>query len=473
MMQEEPEQGLLGPKVAGEEKENIRMSFFATLRRSKLTITLVVMLAACLDMLFYSVVIPMVPLIKQRFDVSQSWIGFLFSVYPIAGFVTTTLFVRVADSYGRKIPMLVGLAVLLASTLLFAYGTFFWVLVIARMLQGIASGITWTSGMALVADAHPSGAQGAVYGRVMTAGGVGSLAGPVFGGFFLEISGNRMEVPFLISCAFIALDLLARMFVIEPARPPVKPPPAPPGEAGRSRTPSSHKGPWAVMTDKWIVMLCCANALAQAVFTAVDATLPDYLSEKFTLDALGLGLLYSSTLLSYTVACPLVGWLTDKIPQHRITVMMLSSLCFVPLLPLLDLTPSLGLVITGFVVMGGLGAAIFTAHPPAVNEIIDRKYDGAYYGAGSALTNAAWNVGAVLGPMVTSVLDDIFSMAVALGTLAAILGLFALFFLVAVLRKREPVAGERIQELADFLPSHWTAETVAAVKVVPLESVSD
>lgn len=135
-----------------------------------------------------------------------------------------------------------------------------------------------------------------------------------------------------------------------------------------------------MMTDTRILTLCAANALGQAVFTAVDASLPDFLTQRYSLGPLSLGLVFSCILFAYTAACPLVGWLTDRFPRRRVHVMLACVLGFAPLLPFLEFSTTLPGVIAAFAGIGVLGAGVFTPHLPAVNEIIDQKYDGMYYG---------------------------------------------------------------------------------------------
>ena len=57
-----------------------------------------------------------------------------------------------ADRGTRQLPFLAGLVIAAAATLLLCFGTALWVLVIARLLQGLAASVVYTAGLALVAD---------------------------------------------------------------------------------------------------------------------------------------------------------------------------------------------------------------------------------------------------------------------------------------------------------------------------------
>lgn len=50
----------------------------------------------------------------------------------------------------RRAPFLLGLAALLAATVMVGLGTALWVLVLARVFQGLSAAVVWTVGLALV-----------------------------------------------------------------------------------------------------------------------------------------------------------------------------------------------------------------------------------------------------------------------------------------------------------------------------------
>jgi DHA1 family solute carrier family 18 vesicular amine transporter 1/2 len=68
--------------------------------------------------------------------------------------------------------MLGGMFILESSSILFAYGNTYWVLLVARMLQGLSSGITWCAGFAMIANAFPSDQQGTIFGYITVGNGV-------------------------------------------------------------------------------------------------------------------------------------------------------------------------------------------------------------------------------------------------------------------------------------------------------------
>ncbi|RXZ77657.1 MFS transporter [Paenibacillaceae bacterium] len=98
--------------------------------------------------------------------------GLLFGRYALALLIASPIMGIWSDRVGRQRPLLLGLLGLAAATLLFAYASGFWMLLIARVLQGIAAAASWTAGLALLADIYPGHQRGKVRLRRRTNGEV-------------------------------------------------------------------------------------------------------------------------------------------------------------------------------------------------------------------------------------------------------------------------------------------------------------
>jgi MFS family permease len=78
-----------------------------------------------------------------------------------------------------KKSLLFGLVVQFFSTIFFAFGSNYWILLFARALQGFSSGITWVAGFAMIGDKYPANEQGLVVGQLESLSGAGVLLGIV------------------------------------------------------------------------------------------------------------------------------------------------------------------------------------------------------------------------------------------------------------------------------------------------------
>ncbi|KAG2219410.1 hypothetical protein INT45_010601 [Circinella minor] len=82
----------------------------------------------------------------------------------------------------RRTPMLFGILALFVTTLLFLFATKYWMLALARILQGISDACVYTLSLTLVSDTFPSEVIGTQLGRVMLFQSIGIAAGTPIGG---------------------------------------------------------------------------------------------------------------------------------------------------------------------------------------------------------------------------------------------------------------------------------------------------
>lgn len=77
------------------------------------------------------------------------------------------------DRFSPRIVLLLGCLWLLAATLLFALAQSYTVLLVARFLQGLPAGATWSAALAMLPLNLEADEQGRATGIVMTCGGIG------------------------------------------------------------------------------------------------------------------------------------------------------------------------------------------------------------------------------------------------------------------------------------------------------------
>lgn len=382
-------------------------------RGSKRFCLLVVLVAVFTDSLFYAVVIPILPVYAELLHVSEAGIGFLFSSFAIASFIVTALYGWLADKMSRKWSMLFGLVVFLVSTLAFGFGRNFWLLLIARSLQGASSGVTWVAGMALLADVYPSEEQGSAQGLVMTVMGVGILVGPLMGGVLLELGKGKTEFPFEVMCLFIVVDGVLRMLVKEPSRVPSQ---------------DDSNGMMVLLKDMKVMLLCGIGAAGEGPLAGLEPLLPLYLSQKFNSTPTEIGALWSILAVSFTVTSFLVGRLSDRFSNYRYEIMAAGNVILAISLPALCFVNYWGMIFI-VLVMGFANSLFQIPQVAAVNAIIETKYGGQYYGAGSALINALYSFVTIVAPLTMSGIAELLNTETAILLSAAVVFFYATIFI--------------------------------------------
>lgn len=358
----------------------------------------VTVLAFFVDTFLYCLLVPLLPRYAEKLGLSQSQVGLLFWSYALALLVATPFVARLTDRYGRKAPMLWGLAGLGFATLAFAYTSRFEILLLARVLQGVAGAATWLPGMALVADHFDREARGAAMGTAFAGANLGLLLGPPMSGFLDHHFGPM--APFHLGLALVALDALGRAMLLK--------------EAALHRDPPI---PWKVLLGNKVVRLFAgALALGSGLWTLMESALPLDLSRRLGLGPRSIGVIFGAAALAHTLSSPWMGALSDRV--GRIPVLRIGLLASLVLLPLPALVPSPW---TAGLAMGALGlnlSFIMSPCSPAVADQVERMASQSF-ASGFSVLNVAYSVGMVVGPLLGGLLIDAFGLRWALVLLGA------------------------------------------------------
>lgn len=189
-----------------------------SLRSSTVFIVSVVCLAIFTDILFYGLIVPVLPFsLSAQAGVPehkvQHWTAILLAVYNAALFVGSPVAGFYADrTASRRWPFLLGLLALCASTLLLCLGRTVAVLVVGRVLQGLSAAIVWSVGLALLVDTVGRDV-GYAMGYVNIAMSVGLLISPAIGGAVYAAAGYYAV--YYVAFAVIVCDIVLRLVMIE------------------------------------------------------------------------------------------------------------------------------------------------------------------------------------------------------------------------------------------------------------------
>ena len=337
---------------------------------------------------------PLLPRYARDLDLNPMKVGILFGSYAVALLLATFPVALLTDRYGRRAPMLWGLAGLAVTTLVFAVSKQYWLLVLARSLQGIAGAATWLPGMALLADHFPSEGRGRAMGTAFAAANMGVLLGPPLSGLLDQHLGP--SAPFLLGAGLVALDAAGRVFLlpeVEPVRGP--------------RLPFRQ-----LLANPIIRLFAGAMALGSALWGLLESTLPLDLDHRFTLSPALIGLCFAAMALAHTFTSPLMGQLSDRI--GRVKVLRMGLVLCLLLLPLPALLPRPWLVVLAMMGLGSTASFIMSPCSPAVADQVERLGSQSFASAFSIL-NLAYSVGLMVGPLVGGALVQGLGLPIALG----------------------------------------------------------
>lgn len=113
-------------------------------------------------------------------------ISLVFSVYLLTSAITTPIYGKVADLYGRKRALSIGIIIFLIGSALCGLSQSMYQLIFFRGLQGMGAGAIFTVTYTIVGDVFPIEERTKVQGWISSTWGIASLLGPFLGGFLID-----------------------------------------------------------------------------------------------------------------------------------------------------------------------------------------------------------------------------------------------------------------------------------------------
>jgi EmrB/QacA subfamily drug resistance transporter len=110
----------------------------------------------------------------------------LFSVYLLAQAVSVPVFAKLADLFGRKPVMLVGIGIFVVGSLLCGLAWGMTSLIVFRAVQGLGAGAVQPMAMTIVGDLYTLEERAKVQGYLASVWAISAVVGPTLGGVFAD-----------------------------------------------------------------------------------------------------------------------------------------------------------------------------------------------------------------------------------------------------------------------------------------------
>jgi len=142
------------------------------------------------------------PQVNARLEQGATWFGLQFSAFIFAQIVLQTPVGRASDRFGRRPFVLLGMILLVPTTLVQGFVFSSELMFLARLLQGAAGAMVFAPALALAGDLAPPGESGSRLSVLTMAFGFGIAAGPLTSG---ALVGYGFAVPFAFGAALAVL----------------------------------------------------------------------------------------------------------------------------------------------------------------------------------------------------------------------------------------------------------------------------
>ena len=368
------------------------------------------------DTMLFAALTPLLPHFAESLHLSKTGAGALVGAYAAGALIGGLPGGAAAARLGSRRAVLVGLTLMGLASLGFAFANGFWSLAAARLLQGCGSGFTWAGAFAWLLAAAPRERRGELIGSAMGAAILGSLFGPVVG----AVAALLGRAPVFAALAGLAVVLAWWSLQLEPVSP---------------ERPSSEAAARALRNPVFLGGLALMS-LPALLFGVVQTLAPLHLSAVAGWHGhpVWIGAVFLTSAAAEAALSPLVGRFLDR-RGMRLPVEVALALSV-----LFSIGLALGLRPLAYVpLIVAAGAAYGVLFTPAFVLIADgAERSGLAQGMAFGLMNAAWALGALVGPA-------------AGGAIAAASGDVAPFLISAALcgaallavRRRAPAAGPR------------------------------
>ncbi len=165
----------------------------------------IIFLIVFVDLLGFSLILPLLPYYAQTFGADAFVTGLLVASYAVAQLLGAPLLGRWSDRIGRRPVLLVSIFGTLLGFLLLGFAGALWMLFVSRVIDGLTGG-NITVAQAYITDVTDNKNRTKALGMIGAAFGLGFIIGPAVGG---SLSAFGYAVPAFAAAALSLINLIA------------------------------------------------------------------------------------------------------------------------------------------------------------------------------------------------------------------------------------------------------------------------
>ncbi|GIN98087.1 putative MFS-type transporter YvmA [Siminovitchia terrae] len=327
---------------------------------------------------------PIIPLIRDSFNVSINWVNFTVSSFIFIIAMIQIALGTVIDTKNHKRLLLVSLILISISTLVCAYTTNFMLFMISRIVQAIGAGIIPLVTINMIAQLFEGKARGNAMGTYQILLTLAPAIAPILGGLLGQYYGYRGIFLFLFVIAAGLLILIAYVLPNDERK------------DDQRKTNSFIKNYIAVFSSYIGVSTMIVSFFVFFIYFAILVYLPILLNDHYHVSLQIIGLLYLPLTVSMILGSLLFKHLQKKI---SLNVLLIAVLFLMPLQVILFGLLHTKSIIGLSIILFGYGMTVGFS-PPLFSTIISNEYSE-NRGTALGLFNFIRYAGMAIGGMLT------------------------------------------------------------------------
>jgi EmrB/QacA subfamily drug resistance transporter len=159
----------------------------------------------------HGIVGPALSSIHEHFQIAASWGVWSFTIYTLLFAVSIPIMGKFSDRFGRKNIYATGISLFAIGSIVSAFAPNFTMFLIGRAIQAIGTGGIFPITAAQIAASYPPEQRGKYLGYIGVVFGLGSILGPVAGGFIIGYFDWQWIFLINVPIAIVILLLLTRV----------------------------------------------------------------------------------------------------------------------------------------------------------------------------------------------------------------------------------------------------------------------
>ncbi|MBN2046608.1 MAG: MFS transporter [Anaerolineaceae bacterium] len=398
-----------------------------------------------IDLLGYSLILPLLPYYAETFNANNIMIGLLGTVNAVGQMVAAPAIGRFSDRFGRRPMLIFSIAGTILSFLLLGFAGSLAMLFVSRVLDGVLGGNTALA-RAYITDITDEDNRSKSLGIIGAAFGIGFIIGPAMGGFLSKFG---FSTPAFVAAGLSILNLILVILWLPESLP-------------KEERQMLRKSPYTAFTAKLLIEELrreCTGPLLQMrlyfslAFTLFTANFSLYAKTQLSLSAQTTSYLLTYVgIISVIVQGFLIGKLTAKFKEKML--IYFGSIVMGGSLLAWSFTRSVWLLL---VVMAPLAVAAGVVNTLLTSQLTKNAYKediGGILGLGQSAQTFAQIISPILGGLLIETTG-----AWAVGVLAALLIIWSVIFM-----------SQRYLPLPDICKSGYHHDEAGHIKPEALES---